>query len=71
MLLHTDQLMPPLEIGENWIWEVCGERNRPCRRRQKDKWRIRGSCGERNGPCNNSGTAGVTAGVRAGVTVGV
>ena len=30
MLLHTDQLMPPLEIGENWIWEVWGERNGPC-----------------------------------------
>ena len=66
MLLHTDQLVPPLEIGENWIWEVWGERNVPCRRRQKDKWRIRGGCGERNGPCNNSGTAGVTAGVTVG-----
>ena len=47
LLLHTDQLMPPLEIGENWIWEVWGERNGPCRRRQKDKWRKRGGCGER------------------------
>ena len=30
LLLHTDQLMPPLEIGENWIWEIWGERNGPC-----------------------------------------
>ena len=30
LLLHTDQLMPPLEIGENWIWEVRGERIGPC-----------------------------------------
>ncbi len=22
--------MPPLEIGENWIWEIWGERNEPC-----------------------------------------
>ena len=27
LLLHTDQLMPPLEIGENLIWEVGGEKN--------------------------------------------
>ena len=39
--------MPPLEIEENWIWEVSGERNRPYKRGQKDKWRIRGGCGER------------------------
>ena len=30
LLLLTDQLMPPLEIRENWIWEVWGERNGPC-----------------------------------------
>ena len=29
-LLDTDQLMPPLEIGENWIWEVWGEWIGPC-----------------------------------------
>ena len=37
LLLHTDQLMPPQEIGDNWILEVLGERNGPYRRRQKDK----------------------------------
>ena len=30
MLLHPDQLMPPLENGENWIWEAWGEGNGPC-----------------------------------------
>ena len=29
MFLHTDPLMPPLEINENWIWEVWGERIGP------------------------------------------
>ena len=30
LLLLTDQLMPPLEIRENWIWEVWGEITGPC-----------------------------------------
>ncbi len=25
LLLHTDQLMPPLEIEENYIWDVLVE----------------------------------------------
>ena len=55
--------MPPLEIGENWIWEVWGERNGPYRRRQKDKWRKRGSCREELQQFWNT-AAGLTA-VRA------
>ena len=54
LFLHTDQLMPPLEIGENWIREVWGERNGPCRRRQKDKGRKRG------GSERGAAAAGVT-----------
>ena len=51
LLLHTDQLMPPLEIGENWIWEVRGEWNGPCRRRQKYNKGERGGCRERYYEC--------------------
>ena len=63
LLLYSDQLMPPPEIGENWIWEVWGERNGPCRRRQKYK-RRKGVVVEKELQQFWNAAAGVTA-VRA------